>query len=193
MEQTQKNIPLWALIAGIAAIAVSMMGIMNSAATLMAPKFMAINERFMPKVIEFQQQAMERVKKDIAAKVEPGKNTPNAFTSEQAVEITRRMQDMMHIPAWFRNFFVAAGVLGFLFAAFYLYSAIRLVRMKKGSDKMFLAACGIGILFGIVKAVVSVYAFSFAGIIMMAAAIAGVAINIVIFVVTLAADKSMYA
>jgi hypothetical protein len=184
---------LWALIAGIAAMAVSMMGIMNSAATLMAPKFMAINERVMPKIMEFQQQAMERVKKDLATKVEPGKNTANAFTSEQAAEITRRMQDMMKIPAWFRNFFVAAGVLGFIFAGFYLYSAIQLVQLKKGADKLFLAACGIGILFGIVKAVVSVYAFSLAGIIMMAAALAGVAINIVIFVVTLAADKGMYA
>ncbi|MFP4466036.1 MAG: hypothetical protein ACLFP1_03195 [Candidatus Goldiibacteriota bacterium] len=174
------KLPVWAVITGVIAVVTGAAGIMNGFHMIMLPKVLSVIEKAAPDMEELKKKMAEEMKKE---------GLEEEIYDER---IAAFFSDTMRFPAGAKRWFMGSGAAGVLISVFYLYGAVLLLQAKKQGPRIFGAALIAGIVFGIFKVFLGLAFFSLAGLMVVAAACIGAAVNIVLFIIVLTADKSAY-
>jgi hypothetical protein len=118
---TEQKQPGWVLAVGIAGIIMSLLGIYTAGITLFAPKILEFQTGMLPEM-------MEQMAKNFPH--EPGQESP--FQAGNIKEMYSAMfSKLAGSKPWFNAWCMASGIVLLGIAAFYLFSSIMFLQLKK--------------------------------------------------------------
>ncbi|GBE05550.1 hypothetical protein BMS3Abin10_01182 [bacterium BMS3Abin10] len=161
--------PAWVTVVGVLGIILAGFGFLGAVQTMA-----------MPTVLEFQEEIMSGVQKELQEQ------------GEASEEVLDMFAGMFDVPEWFNAWSMAAGVIGLLVSGFYLFASISLLQMKRSAPKVFYSAAGICVIFALIKSIVAVSAMSLMGAAIMFWSLLGMVVNIILLIVAATSDKSAF-
>ena len=162
--------PTWVTIVGVLIIIFGVFGIFGSGQLI-----------FMPTMMEFQKDllnsALER-----AADKEP-----------DAEEILNAIQEMYNMDEATKVTLTVMGIVSLVLCAFYLFSGIALIQMKKYAVKLTYWALGLSLGFALVQAMIAVSVGSLFAMFMIIGGTISFTIDMVLLIVVILNDKAEFS
>lgn len=175
--------PTWATVIGIITIVFGVFGILGGAQHMM-----------MPTMLEMQQSMMREFKNiEIPAEGKTGENAEQFRKhQEQTQRIFETFEKHMEVPAWYKTWSVVIGIVSMLVAGVYLLSGVFLLMTKPYAIRIFYAAMGLSMTWGLARAIILMQSDTLMLMSMLPLAVAGIVIDLVLLIAVLAGDKEAF-
>jgi hypothetical protein len=167
--------PGWVIVIGTLGIIISLMGIIGTGKSMIAPR-----------VLEFVQNEILANLEDIY-EVEDWEY--EELPPEELLEMARKF---LALPDWFYKLSVVFGIIGFFIYVYYLFSSVWLILIKKNAVLLFYIAIALSMCLSLSRIIAASFSRSFIGFIFMFGSVIGIAINIILLIVIAVSDKSAF-
>jgi hypothetical protein len=167
--------PGWVIVIGIMGIIISLMGIVGTGKSMIAPR-----------VVEFIQNELLPDLEDIyEGKAWEYEELP----PEELLEMARKF---LTLPDWFYKLSIIFGIIGFFIYVYYLFSSVWFILIKKNSVRLLYIAIALSMFLSLSRIIAASFTRSFIGFIFMSGSVIGIAINIILLIVIAVSDKSVF-
>jgi hypothetical protein len=164
--------PTWVTVVGIIALVMGCFGLLGAGQMAMMPRIIQMQKQMFT-VMESQAKPEQR------AQFEPMRQMVEGLWGE--------------LPPWYERFALISGLVTMAIKGFCIYAAISLLQLKRTALPQFYCAVGLSMAAAAVNATALASAFSFMGAGMALGSLAGAVINLVLLLVVLTSDRSIFS